>query len=290
MKKNLSLLALVFLTLNLFAQDEAADSSKWEFGGLASLTFSQVSLYQWAAGGDPSTSGNALFNVFANYKDGTTSWINTLDMGYGLISQDGDSKKSDDRIEFNSQYGKKASKKWFYSAMLNFKTQFTDGENADGKRISTFMAPGYLTGSVGMDYRPNDKFQLFLSPVTAKLTFVSDDTLASIGAFGVEADKNFRAELGGYAKIAYKSAILENVDLKTKMDFFANYQSISSLEDVDVNWEVLLAMKINEFLSATLFTNMIWDNDIKQVEVENAENESGIQVKSVFGVGLSYKF
>lgn len=237
-------------------------------------------------------SAAALFNVFANYKTDETSWINTLDLGYGLIRQGDLTKKSNDRIEFTSQYGRKASAKWFYSAMLNAKTQFADGYNYpnDSVAISTFMAPGYLTASIGMDYKPNDKLQVFISPVTGKLTFVLDDDLSAAGNFGVDPGKKFRAEIGGYAKISYATALMENVDFKTKIDLFANYLKMSALKDVDVNWEVLIGMKINEYLSATLNTIMIWDNDIKVQKEGVTDPEPGIQLKEVFGVGLSYKF
>ena len=280
------------LTISLSAQEEIKDSTNWKFGGLGSIAFSQVSLYQWAAGGEPSMSAAALFNVFANYKTDETSWINTLDLGYGLIRQGDLTKKSNDRIEFTSQYGRKASAKWFYSAMLNAKTQFADGYNYpnDSVAISTFMAPGYLTASIGMDYKPNDKLQVFISPVTGKLTFVLDDDLSAAGNFGVDPGKKFRAEIGGYAKISYATALMENVDFKTKIDLFANYLKMSALKDVDVNWEVLIGMKINEYLSATLNTIMIWDNDIKVQKEGVTDPEPGIQLKEVFGVGLSYKF
>lgn len=291
MKKTIYLFILLLSGISLYAQEEKTDSTNWKFGGIGSLTFSQVSLHQWAAGGENTLSGAFMLNVFANYSNGNTSWVNTLDLGYGLIRQGDVTKKSDDRIEFTSQFGKKASEEWFYSAMLNFKTQFAEGfDYPDPQYISRFFAPAYLMGSIGMDYKPNDNFQLFLSPVTGKLTFVNDDSLSNAGAYGVEAGNKFRAELGGYAKIAYTNNLMENVTMKTKLDFFANYMKLEELKDVDVNWELLIAMKINKFLSANIFTQMIWDNDVKQVVVEGSDNESGIQLKEVFGLGLSYSF
>lgn len=52
-------------TLN--AQEEADSLKYWKTGGDVSLTFSQVSLNNWAAGGRNSVSGNFLFNTIANY-------------------------------------------------------------------------------------------------------------------------------------------------------------------------------------------------------------------------------
>ncbi len=144
----------------MYAQDTDTkkDTLGWNKGGLASLTFSQVSLYQWAAGGEPSVSGEGLFNVYANYLTLLSSWKTSLDLGFGLNKQGQITRKTNDRIEFTSQYGRKASDDWEYSGLLNFRTQFANGYKYYGDtakaRISDFMAPGYLTGSVGMDYSP----------------------------------------------------------------------------------------------------------------------------------------
>ncbi|MBE0655999.1 MAG: DUF3078 domain-containing protein, partial [Bacteroidales bacterium] len=221
------------------------------------------------------------------------SWQNTLDLGYGLIRQGKDenqlTKKSNDRIEFTSQYGRKASEKWFYSGMVNFKTQFAKGYNYpnDVDVISDFFAPAYLTTSLGMEYKASDNFQVFLSPVTGKFTIVTNDSLSAEGAFGVDPGEKFRAELGGFVKAAYKINIMENVDIGTKIDLFSNY--LHNPQNIDVNAEILVAMKINEFMSATLNVLMIYDDDINLLQSDDTIGP-GLQVKEVFGVGLSYTF
>ena len=286
-------IAAVFLLLPFFLQAQEADTSYWTRGGVGTLTFSQVSLYQWTAGGEPSFSGAALLNLYANYKKDNISWQNTLDLGYGLIRQGKDenmvTKKSNDRIEFSSQFGLKASEKWYYSGLVNFKTQFAKGYNYpnDVDVISDFFSPAYLTVSLGMDYKATDNFQVFISPLTGKFTFVMDDTLSMQGAFGVDKGKNSRAEMGGFVKAAYKVKVMENVDLGTKIDLFSNY--LKNPQNIDVNAEILLAMKVNQFLSATLNVLMIYDDDVNLLQSDETIGP-GTQVKEVFGVGLSYTF
>jgi hypothetical protein len=288
MKKSFILLTLVVLFLSAKAQ-EKPDTSYWKKGGMGTLTFSQVSFYQWASGGENSYSMNAFLNLFANYKKENVSWDNTLGLGYGLLKQGPQTKKSDDRIDLSSQFGMKASEKWNYSAMLGFKSQFDKGYNYpdDSTKISDFMSPGYLTISVGMDYKPNDRFNLFLSPLTGKMTFVLDDSLASVGAFGVDPGKNFRAEFGGYLKAFYKQPLMKNVDLQLKIDLFSNY--LKNPGNIDMNAEILLAMKINEYLSATFNTLLIYDDDVNLLQ-DDGGTGPGLQAKEIFGVGLSYKF
>ena len=59
----------------------------WKTGGTFTFNLSQLSLTNWAAGGQNSLGINALVNVFANLKHKNSEWDNTLDMGYGLIHQ-----------------------------------------------------------------------------------------------------------------------------------------------------------------------------------------------------------
>lgn len=295
MKKFFSILAMTMILGNAFSQ-EAADTL-WKFNGVTSLNFSQMSLVNWAAGGENSLAGNSFVNLNANYKsrDGNASWTNELYLGYGMIRQGNEQvRKSDDKIDLASKYGYKASEQWSYTGLLSFKTQFTEGYanpgDADRTKISNFMAPGYLNLSFGMDYKPNDKFTMFISPLSGKMTFVLDDELA--GSFGVADDKTVRGEFGGYVKIAFASTVMKNVKLNTKIDLFSNY--LENPQYIDVNFDLLLSMKVNEYISATFITQLIYDYDIKfdilDDGVPTGDTESRIQLKQLFGVGLTYSF
>lgn len=294
MKKILVVLMLIPLAL---ISEEKPDSIKsWNFGGLASLNFSQVSLTNWAAGGRSSTSGVAIFNVFGNYVKDNISWENSLDMGYGLLKeQDNEVVKSNDKLDFNSKFGVKKAEKIYYSTLFNFKTQFAPGYKYPNTTdaISRFLAPAYMTLSLGVDYKPNKVLSFFISPLTGKMTIVSDQDLSDMGAFGVDPGKKARMEVGSFAKMEVKTDIMKNVSLISKLDLFSNY--LHNPENIDVNWDLLINMKINDFLSANLISNLIYDDDIKIGFDENNDgviDRSGarIQFKEMFGLGLSLKF
>ncbi len=142
-----------FLAALSFAQDPVDADTLWKFTGVTSLNLSQLSLTNWAAGGENSISGNVFFKLSPDYDDGTINWDNDLTLGFGLMKQgDNEVNKSDDQIELSSKFGYRAGKKWFYTALLSFKSQFADGYNYpdDVKtKISGFMAPGYLNFSLG---------------------------------------------------------------------------------------------------------------------------------------------
>jgi len=222
-------LALALTGINPAASGQDADTTQgWHKSGVFSLNMSQANFTNWAAGGQNSLALNGLVNLGANYRMGKSAWDNALIIGYGKMVQKGNDlgwMKTDDRIDFQSKYGRKATEKWFYSGLMSFKTQMDNGYNypdTDNK-ISGLLSPAYLLFSLGMDYKPNPNFSVFLSPLTSKNTIVMDDDLSMAGAFGVEPGKNFRPELGAYANIAYKKdEIVKNVNFMTKLDLFTN--------------------------------------------------------------------
>ena len=290
----LSSLLLLFISIMASAQNADADSVKnWKLGGDFSFTFSQVSLNNWSAGGQNSVSGNTLLNTFANYAKGKNAWDNTLQIGYGLTQQGSDNLiKSDDRIQLSSKYGYKASDRWFYSGLLDFKTQMTTGYQdppTNSKVISELFSPAYLLFSLGMDYKPNETFSLYLSPLTGKSTFVLDDTLSFYGAYGVEPGENSRTEFGAMLKSVYKKEnIVKNVDLYSQLNLFSNL--VEDPQYVDVDWELRLNMKVNKFLTAVASLNLLYDNDIKYIDENGDERGARVQTKQMLGFGLNYKF
>ncbi len=236
-------------------------------------------------------------------------WSNSLDIGYGINKQgkDEDFKKTDDKIDFLSKYGRNAAKRLYYAALLNFKTQMTAGYNYpnDSAKISALFAPAYILGSLGMDYKPKDDFSAYISPITSKITIVADKDLANQGAFGVNPAKydefnvlvsegeKVRFELGGYLRMEYRKVLMENITLLTKLDLFRNY--LDNPQNIDVSWETLITMKVNKYISATLNTHLIYDYDIKfDIDTDGDgtydDIESRPQFKEVLGIGFSYKF
>jgi hypothetical protein len=160
---------------------QAADTTLgWHKSGVFSLNMAQASFTNWAAGGQNSVALNGLINLAANLKNEKSAWDNALTIGYGKMLQKGNDLgwvKTDDRIDFQSKYGQKASEKWFYSGLMSFRTQMDNGYNYPDteNKISDLLSPAYLLFSLGMDYKPNPQFSMFLSPLTSKNTIVMDE-------------------------------------------------------------------------------------------------------------------
>lgn len=262
----------------------------WKCGGFINLGFTQISLTNWAAGGQSSVAVNGLISGFAHRTFKLGIWENFLDLGYGIIRQGeiGRWLKTDDRIDFASKYGQKISKNYYFTSLTNFKTQFYDGydpKNLDQK-ISSFMAPAYWITAIGLEYKPNKNISVFVSPLTSKNTFVLAEEFYSVGAFGVDSGKKFRSEIGGYIRFNFDRDVAENINLKTRLDLFSNY--INNPQNIDVNWEVLLLMKVNKFITTTVATNLIYDDD---VVIKTAKGDGPrTQFKQMLSVGFAYKF
>jgi hypothetical protein len=270
----------------------------WIHTGVFSLNMTQVSLTNWAAGGFSSVSGMAMFNGTANWKKGRKAWDNSLILAFGGQDvQDGtEPRKTDDRIELNTKYGYELNKAWYLAAVAQFKTQFTEGFDTSGTRISNLLAPGYALAGIGFDYKPNNKFNVFISPATARLVIVTDETLwgGSIDpeqrVYGVKNGNTTELEFGGYLRFQYQTELAKNITFMTRGDVFSNY--LRDPQNMDVTWETLWTFKVNEWFAATLNTLLLYDHDTDIPRV----NDSGIsyvgpatQFKQSLGIGLTLK-
>lgn len=311
MKKRIFALAFLFSASVILVSGQIIDSEKnlrshsvdtiqgWKYGGVFSLNLAQASLTNWAAGGQNSFALNSLFSAFANLKSNKSVWVNSLDLGYGILKEGSSGyKKTDDKFDFLSKYGYEAFKNVYYAGLLNFRTQMAPGYKYPDvtNKISDLFSPAYLLVALGIDYKPSDYFSAFIAPIAGKMTFVADETLSAAGAFGVTPGKTTLTEFGGYLRAIYtrndfKSEFLKNVTFTSKVDLFSNYGK--NPQNIAVNWETLIAFKVNKFLSANVNTQLVYDDKIKIPVTRNGIDTSIgslIQFKEILGVGFSYNF
>jgi hypothetical protein len=277
----------------------ASDSldGKWRRSGVFNLNMSQVSLTNWAAGGFNTVSGIAMFNGSANWKKGRRAWDNSLVLAFGgQRIEDAEPTKTDDRIELNSKYGYDLGHHWYLAGIFQFRTQFTEGFDANLNRISNFLAPGYALLGVGMDYKPNDKFTAFLSPATARVVIVTDEKLfggstdPELRVFGVKNGNTTELEMGGYVRLMYKTELAKNITFMTRGDLFSNY--LRNPQNIDVTWETLWTFKVNDWFAATLNTLLLYDHDtdVPRKDADgNIDPGPGTQFKQTLGIGLTWK-
>ncbi len=294
MRTKFTIFCFAIGTFGAIAQESTAVTdtiSPWTRKGTASILFSQSTFDNWLAGGENNISGNIGLNYDFNYKKDLWAWDNKIIASYGLVKTRTSSfaKKTDDRLEFNSLLGKQmqTNAKWYYSAFLNFKTQFTKGYNystdANGAEIRTqytnFMSPAYLLVGPGILWKQNDNLKVNFAPLTSKFTFVDKDfTLPEEAYFGVEEGESMRYELGFNAAAYYKFGIVANVSLENILNLYSNY--LEDPQNVDIDYQLNVVMKINRFLTTNINFQTIYDDNAFK----------GFQVRQVFGVGANYGF
>lgn len=305
MKKLIFVSLCFFFTYSAFAQFDEAESQLrtqnadtimgWKFGGKFNLDFSQAGFTNWAAGGDNAFTGIVNLSLYLNKIEEKSRWTNQFELGYGAQVIKKDYSKTDDKLRLISKYGYKATKNWYYSGLLDFKTQMAPGYNTDDSsiKISNFMAPAYLYLSAGMDFVPNENLSIFLSPLTYRGIIVLDEQLSAEGSFGLDPGQKFRTELGAYVKFFYKHELFKNVTFLTYLDLFSNY--LENPQNIDVDWRVELDMKINNFLRASIRTHLIYDDDIKFAYDSTGDGTLDaegprVQFKEIIAVGLVFEF
>ena len=151
------------------------------------------------------------------------------------------------------------------------------------------MAPTYLLGGIGITYRPANFFTLYLSPSSGRVTFVLDDSLSKQGACGVDPGKKYRTEFGPYLRADLNKDLAKSINLSSSLELFSDY--FHNFGCIDVNWNLLLTLKVNKWLATIINCQVIYDDDT-MIQTNPPEPATGprTQLKETIGVGLSYKF
>ncbi len=267
----------------------------WTLIGNGSLGFTQTTLSNWSKGGESALSMLLISKYIANYSKNKIKWENSAEVRYGVSQTPSRGlEKNEDKIEFQSRFGISAFKQWYYSGESNFKTQMANGYAFPNKinPISAFMAPGFLTVSVGLDYKPNKDFSLFLSPLTSKTTYVRDTVLIAPSKYGLLPGTKKLVEPGIIVKANWHYQLSENIGYDTKGEFFNNYKY--PFQKVAVDWEQTLLMQVNRFITTRIMTSIIYDYNTKFPILDDKGTVIGkkpkLQAKELFTIGLTYKF
>lgn len=267
----------------------------WKFEGSADIKFNQGHFSEsWAEGGESSFSTLSVLRYSADYSYGKLRNLDTdleYRLGY-LKSGDNELQKNDDKFEFNIKYGKSAFNNWYYSGLLNFKTQFFKGKeylnDSTVNTVSDFLSPAYLVFSLGLDYKPSSKLTILFSPITSKFTIVADTANYDQTRFGVGSDEIIRKEIGAYVKAILKLKFKDYIILKNKVNFFTNYTH--NPQNIDIDWEADIGIKLTDYIIMSVNAHFIYDDDITFVDENGRERGARPQFKELFGIGFTYYF
>ena len=333
MKKYLLSFFALCLAATLVAQEAEQTPSPWSCTGVVGLNASATGLVNWAAGGNNNVNGVAFGKVRLLYNENNLSWETNLNLEYGLsyIDQKNDPlQKSSDVIDFKTKFGWQFHKAWYLTAAAGFQSQFAygrayDGTEAEDPIVSKFLSPSYTDISVGIDWKPNSIFSLYLSPVAGKITtaYVGDAVeKANPGlreqmqekygtwAYVKDSDKkeytNCKAELGlnfkGSINYTYKDLkIITSLGLFTPYAWdkievldaegkFVGYRDNNRrFGNFDVDWDAAISYQFLKCLNVTLSTSLKYYNGVKIADKEGIAAER-VQFKGILGLGVGYSF
>ncbi len=309
MRKIIAVLGLILISTQIFSQElvekskdfqkqfkEVAkdlpikkDTTYWLNEGEFSIQLNQVSFSNWAAGGDNSYAAVVGLNYAMNYAKNKSVWANQVVLSYGMQNLDGDLRKTDDKIDLASKYGYSISKKANLGVLFSLRSQFTKGYNYPNTDtyVSRFAAPLYLGLGPGIDYKPNKHLSLFFAPTTVQWVIIADDYLSNLGVFGNAAGEKVRTQFGAALTMQLKKEIAKNMKVNTKLALFSDY--LNNPQNLIVNWDFVLDMKVNSFISAKITTGLIYDDNIIINDEDGNPLGPRIQFKEMFGAGLSVK-
>lgn len=229
---------------------EAKPKGTWTTSSTPALKIDEAYYNNWSAAGNSQLAITAAFNGTYKYTNGKDFWDNIIDLAFGIHWQDLDGKntplleslrKNEDKIDLTSTYSRALKGAWNVNAMANFKTQFYKGYQygEDTALISNFMAPAYLTTSLGFEYK-KEWWNVSLSFLTGRTTFVCSDSLIKNGYnYGVIQDTDFLKTghyrhayfgLGSYVKFYMKKDIAKNLNLYVRAELFYDYMKRSNLQ------------------------------------------------------------
>jgi hypothetical protein len=269
--------------------------SNWRKKLVFNLNVNQASFSSnWKAGGVNSIGLNGLFSYKADYSKNRDSWDNEIGLLYGFVNNSGQGyRKTVDRIVLDSKYGYKLNDNWGLFSALNFLTQFARGHKYDkdangveqATLISDFMAPAFVTLSLGAEYHPVEYFKVRISPFAPRVTIVNDPerfipAVDPVAPYGVEPPDETRFEwLAFQLRAEFDKDIATNLNLRWNYLLFANYETFE-MKTIDHRLELMLNAKVNRFITVGLGGILLYDFD----------QDSGAQVSQIFNLGFAYSF
>jgi hypothetical protein len=273
--KFLTLTFLFVLTMSTFsyAQDAAAPVYGWSRVGAMGFDLSGLGVRNPRVGAGLNRFGiGGLGSYAANRKEEKWYWENTFGLQLGVVRLGGsgaDFTKSTDVLRVQSKLGHPITKdgKWNLTGLAIGTSQllktYTGNllNGTDANLFSKFLAPAQFQFHPGIEWKPNSKFSLLISPVGLNTIYVGDDALAAKNIHGNEFGKNNRTQIvpalqAGYQDKFFKDRVTYTSSLNLTTDYLNNPFTITALNF----WQNNLSFAIAKGLSLDLFGEAAYDH------------------------------
>jgi len=263
----------------------------------------------WKGGGVGSTAVGLIANHKSDYTRDNFNFVTEIDLRYGKIKNNKQiAKKNNDRIFWDNKLSYKLSAKWALYTSLTFESQFDDGYkykiNENGKDTidyieNAFMAPAYITQSLGFEYKPSPSYSVRFGTGTARQTLILDNRVkprswedyynefgkyfdpkdhnkGTGDRFGIKEGKDFKNDLAFQITGNMDKNFTDKLNVKARYNLFANYEKIT---DPSHRLDVTVTAKVSRAINVNLNGILVYDTDVI----------SKVQLSESLALGLVYR-
>lgn len=81
--------------------------------------------------------------------------------------------------------------------------------------------------------------------------------------------------------------VYKNITVGTKLELFSDY--LNKPQNIDVNWQVLIGLKVNDWLNVDIQTTLLYDDDI---QITDSDGNIGprVQFRQLLMISIGYAF
>ncbi len=227
--------------------------------------------------------------------DGKIAWTNEIEDKLGLYSSHEeksgqDYQISDDQLRLRSNFGLKASGRWYYTVDTEFKTQlFNTYNNKNNQEVlqSAFFAPFHFNAGLGMKYSYKKAGRVYGSKLSfstniAPLSFTYKKSFRDdieLGRHGLSPDKMSDYSIGSTLKAQINWQFNMDISWTSRLYFNTSYSH------VETEWENTLNMKIGRYFSTRINLHLRYDDSIKP----SSDWKRYLQVNELLSFGFNYR-
>jgi hypothetical protein len=274
-----TVLALGWITAVCAGEDEEAPLG-WQNELVGALNLTHASFDNWAQGGEDAFGWQFSLSGKATHFAPGHEWANSLKLAYGTTKVgDQDARKSVDEIKLESVYAYKAG--YFVEPYVaaTAATQMAKGyayTDSGKTAISGFLDPGYFTQSVGLRHAYRDILTTRLG-AAAKETITDEFPVPYADDPVTDEIEDTKTEVGAESVTDLNLKLSTNILFTSKLALFSNLEATN---EIDVDWDNLLTLKVEEYLNVNLNVRVFYDRDIS----------TSRQIKESLAIGLTYSF
>lgn len=254
--KSLLIIIFFFAASNIYSITDTV--SNWKKDGVAGINISQISLDNWAQGGDDALSWTFFTNMSFDYSKSDWKLSNKFKLAYGRTKLgDTDYRTNDNEIYLETVLSYNlgwAVDPYFSNTVRSSVSSGFDYKKTPYLKTADFFDPGYVSQSLGFTYQKLTNFNFriglgFQETFTKYQTGYSDDPKTS------EIEK-FKLDTGIESVTEGKYSFEENLLLTSKLRLFSTFKDIDIW---DVRWDNTFTAKVSKYVNVNLNILVIYE-------------------------------